>query len=530
MIESDRLLVSKVGEGTTIGARSGRATTGLPPDLLRHASKRLQAVCWLLIGVLSFSWLGGNFVEGELLHEFRTPADWIPPTIMLLASIAVLFLARRSHLSASAIISVGLVYEVVVSWCAAMSQYWGAFVGIAGGRLTSDLVGLSGVAIWMLSFAVLVPAKPRRVLVALVLSGLSVTVTMWMLVRIGDAPPIPLLNFVLVFVIPYAIVVAVAYLAARIIFGLGRDVRLAREMGSYHLLDLIGRGGMGEVWRARHNMLARPAAIKLVRRDALDSAPEVLKTTLTRFEREAQTTAGLRSPHTVELYDFGMSDDGTLYYVMELLDGIDLESLVERYGPLPSDRVVYILRQVCLSLSEAHRQDLVHRDIKPANIYLCEQAFEQDFVKVLDFGLVKNVAAIEAGDDAAMTRAQAVAGTPAYIAPETALGKGTLDGRTDIYSLGCVAFWLLTGRRVFEEETPMAMVVAHTTAIPPRPSESTELPVSTELENLVLTCLAKAPADRPATATEVIHRLDAITLPMKWTPDRAAEWWSLHRP
>ena len=204
---------------------------------------------------------------------------------------------------------------------------------------------------------------------------------------------------------------------------MGREVVRARELGSYRLEERLGQGGMGEVWRARHRMLARPAAIKLIRRDALASDPASAEVAATRFEREAQVIASLQSPHTVELYDFGRTEDGALYYVMELLDGVDLDAFVRRFGPLPAERVVYLLCQACSSLAELHRRGLVHRDIKPANIYLCRRGIEHDVVKVLDFGLVKQLAPAELAKSRALTRTDAVAGTPDYMAPEMAMGN-----------------------------------------------------------------------------------------------------------
>jgi serine/threonine-protein kinase len=191
--------------------------------------------------------------------------------------------------------------------------------------------------------------------------------------------------------------------------------------------------------------------------------------------------------------------------------------------------VVHILRQACRSLAEAHQRNLIHRDIKPANIYLCEHAFEHDFVKVLDFGLVKRLSTTGTADEAMVTQTQALAGTPAYIAPELALGREPIDGRADIYSLGCVAFWLLTGRRVFEENTSMAMIVAHTTATPPRPSSCTGMPIPPELDALVLACLQKDPVQRTQSAEELATRLEAIEFESAWTDERAGEWWRMHQ-
>jgi serine/threonine protein kinase len=266
-------------------------------------------------------------------------------------------------------------------------------------------------------------------------------------------------QFFLVFIFPYLLVVTMAYVGARVLFALGNEVRKARELGSYRLLERIGAGGMGEVWRASHRLLARPAAIKLIR-PSQSPATGAVDAAARRFEREAQAIASLRSPHTVTLFDFGIADDGTFYYVMELLEGLDAERLVRRFGPLPAERVIHVVRQMCHSLSEAESVGLVHRDIKPANIILCRYGEDYDFVKLLDFGIVKAVHD-PAGNDAAatVTEEHVVQGTPAFIAPEQALGAATVDNRLDIYSTGCVAYWLRTGQLVFTADTPMGLVL-----------------------------------------------------------------------
>lgn len=511
--------------GSSDGSKSG-----LPLSLLQQSSRRLQIVCAVAAGLLVIYWLIANWRQGELAAEFQDPLQWVPPTIMLSASLVVLVLARSRWLSPSAIVTVGLVYMVVFSFSMPLSEYYNTFVGIDPQYLSGDLVGLSGVAMWMLFFTVLVPSKPRHALIALTLSGSAVPITIALLARYGNAPHLPVGDFFDLFVGPYVFVVAMSYIAARIIYRLGTDIRRARELGSYHLLDLIGRGGMGEVWRAKHNMLARPAAIKLIRRDLITAEYGAVQRALDRFEREAQVTASLESPYTVDLYDYGISEDGDFYYVMELLEGVDLESLVNRSGPLAAERVIHILRQVCRSLSEAHRKNLVHRDIKPSNIFLSRRAFEYDFVKVLDFGLVKPGSTVEPGIEGKMTETGVVAGTPDFIAPELAVGDRETDGRTDIYSLGCVAYWLLTGQRVFEKDSPIATIVAHINTSPEPPSTRTELPIPPALDSLVLACLSKDPADRPASADQLESAVDEISIETPWTQDRAAEWWRLHLP
>jgi serine/threonine-protein kinase len=278
---------------------------------------------------------------------------------------------------------------------------------------------------------------------------------------------------------------------------------------------------MGEVWKAEHHMLARPAAIKLLStsggKSSSGSGPEQQ-----RLEREVQATAQLRSPHTVEVYDYGLTDDGRFYYVMELLDGLNLEQLVEQHGPMPAERAVHVLRQVCHSLANG----LVHRDIKPANIVLCRYGLDVDFTKVLDFGLVKRAGALSRGD-AKLTEVGGFAGTPAYGSPESAAGEGAeADPRSDLYSLGCVAHWLLTGRTVFKASSPMLMLVQHLHQDPEPPSHFTELDVPPALDELILQCLAKEPTARPGSAEEVSQRLRAIDLASPWSTERAQQWWA----
>ena len=319
-----------------------------------------------------------------------------------------------------------------------------------------------------------------------------------------------------------------AYVGAGVVYQLGTEVKRARELGSYRLEEKLGEGGMGEVWRARHRMLSRPAAIKLIRPSyAGDARAGVSEEAVRRFQREAEVIARLRSPHTVELFDFGVATDGAFYYVMELLDGLDADSLLRRFGPTPPERAIYLLRQVCHSLSEAQSCGLVHRDIKPANIFLCRYGEEYDFVKVLDFGIVGAVR--DTGDTSLVhTRENAVRGTPAFIAPEQALGTD-LDGRADIYATGCLAYWLLTGQFVFTADTPMGLLLQHAQTPPAPPSARTDLPIPPALDDLVLSCLAKDPAKRPQSARELSLRLAEVEGASAWTQDRARDWWVTHQ-
>jgi DNA-binding NtrC family response regulator len=299
------------------------------------------------------------------------------------------------------------------------------------------------------------------------------------------------------------------------------------ELDRYRLVDKLGEGGMGEVWLARHQMLARPAAVKLVRSEVFSSGEES-EAAVQRFQREAKAIANLQSPHTVELYDFGVSESGAFYYVMELLHGLDLNSMIEKFGPMPAERVVMLLQQACRSLTEAHDAGLVHRDIKPANLFVCKLGPECDFLKVLDFGIVKAVAETDKTAMTALTQAGQFTGTPAYTAPEQALEGGNVGPQTDLYALGCVAYWMLTGRTVFEADSPMQVLVHHTQTHPVPPSRMTEQPVPESLDAVILALLAKSPGERPGSAHELWRMLGDVDLAKPWTDLRAEEWWQLH--
>jgi len=296
-------------------------------------------------------------------------------------------------------------------------------------------------------------------------------------------------------------------------------------VGSYRLVKPLGAGGMGEVWLAKHRFLVRPAAVKLIRHDVAPGASR--EQLVRRFEREAHVTAGLRSPHTVQLYDFGVNDTGSFYYVMEFLNGVDLHHMVTRFGPQPAERIVMLLRQACRSLAEAHERGLVHRDIKPANLFLTRLGTEYDYVKILDFGVVKE----QPGQDATtLSNQDVVHGTPAFMPPEIVLGEKLIDGRADLYSLACSAYWALTAHTVFEASSPAQMLLQHvqTPAVPV--SERSELPIPRKLETILMSCLEKKPAKRPSSALHLASELMQVPCADPWTNDRARQWWETHAP
>ncbi|MCP4546517.1 MAG: serine/threonine protein kinase [bacterium] len=393
-----------------------------------------------------------------------------------------------------------------------------------------EVGGVAWLGVFILTFPMLIPSSPRRTLAvslcafataplvllgSLAAHGVPEEVKPWLGAYLGEM------------LIPVGICVLIAVYGSSLLYRLSRDLTKAQEMGSYRLTEQIGAGGMGEVWRAKHNMLARPAAIKIIRTGMLGPVDtHGVDRLISRFEREAQATAALNSPHTIQLYDFGRTGDDTFYYVMELLEGYDLRSLVKRQGPLPAARVIPLLRQVCHSLYDAHQNGLTHRDIKPANIFISRRGQDADFVKVLDFGLVKSSGNANVSNETQLTTEGIGSGTPAFMAPEMVTDQSLVDHRVDIYALGCVAYWLLVGAPVFEDDNALNVIVQHVKEPPPTPSSRSELNIPAELDRIVLDCLAKAPAERPQTARELSERLAACKVPdTGWTEAAAQEWW-----
>jgi serine/threonine-protein kinase len=314
--------------------------------------------------------------------------------------------------------------------------------------------------------------------------------------------------------------VAIAIYGAHRIEVLRQEAMHARKLGQYQLKERLGAGGMGEVYLAEHVLLRRPCAVKLIRTDRVGDA-----TNLRRFEREVQITATLTHPNTIQVFDYGHAEDGTFYYVMEYLPGLTLEQLVKDHGPLPPARAIHLLRQVCGALREAHAIGLIHRDIKPGNVMVCERGGLHDTAKLLDFGLVIPLFASSSESDK-LTQAGTITGTPAYMSPEQASGQDAIDPRSDIYSVGAVAYFLLTGQSPFAGRTGVKMLAAHLYE-PPAPLETHRADVPRVLEAIILRCLAKNPADRFANVQSLIAALVECDGVSEWTEDDAAKWWHL---
>ena len=492
---------------------ASEAVREMPDDLALEAAQRLRIASLLFIALWAILLVMNHLVAPRLSLPFDQVVPWTPiADAVAIGWIGLSVLVYRSAPAAARrgrLVPLGFSYQIALGFALGLINQW----------QPQALAGrLSWICVLILIFPTIVPGPPRQVLAAsLVVASMDPVGLLIARARGLELPPAGLLVWTY---LPNYICAALAVLPSHLIEHLRRKVRRARELGSYRLVERIGRGGMGEVWRAEHRMLARPAAIKLIRSELVAGASEGVAEV--RFRREAEAAAALRCPHTIQLYDFGITRERELYYVMELLTGIDLEQLVAGDGPQPPARVTHILRQACLSLAEAHAAGMVHRDIKPGNLHLGRLGLEYDFVKVLDFGLVKRA---PLGDvELRLTAPESAAGTPAYMAPEMVGDGEAVDGRTDLYMLGCVGYWLLTGALVFEGQTPMQVVVRHLQAQPVPPSVRAGRPFPPGLEAAILRCLAKEPSGRPAGAMALWEELGDAGAGV-WTQGEARSWW-----
>ncbi len=403
-----------------------------------------------------------------------------------------------------------------------------------------DMIVRSVVGTMLLVYAVYVPSSARHTLVVAALMTVPLLACIflafsawdpalhdppaatWPKGQPGDmAVPATLVSAVL-----WGIVVAMAVAFSKTVHGLRKQVSDIRKLGQYTLEKKLGEGGMGVVYRASHAMLRRPTAIKLL-------LPERSgKDALARFEREVRRTAMLTHPNTVTVFDYGRSTDGVFYYAMELLEGATLDEIVQVDGPQPAERVIHLLEQAAASLAEAHDAGLIHRDVKPGNILVVDRGGISDLVKVVDFGLVKDVgarASAVSASEPALTMANTITGTPLYVAPETLTVPESVDARADLYALGAVGYWLLTGTHVFGGNSIVEVCAQHLHSVPEPPSRRLGTPVAPDLEALLLACLAKQPEQRPESAHLLREQLRACAAAGTWTNARAAEWWGANR-
>jgi serine/threonine protein kinase len=516
-----KFLAPRVDTPATVDSR--RSASRLPDELATEQLQRL-ALFGAIVGGL---WTVGLFIDLVLVPiawNMRIRASNVTLSLCGMAASALMYWYVRycnqhppqtkTEVSLGFLVLNGIGIAILNTWLVPPAAV--------------PTLHLSWITVGILIYAMIAPAPPRKMLAAALVTASMDPLALWVAYLLGD--PVVSLPQAIVRALPNYTCAAVAVLPSHVLYRLGRRLREAQELGSYELVELLGHGGMGEVWRARHQLLARDAAIKLVRPEVLGAHTEAdARVVQRRFEREAKATASLSSPHTIQVFDFGMTRDGAFYYVMELLAGRDLESLVREFGPVPADRALFLLRQVCHSLADAHARGMVHRDIKPANIYVCRMGLEYDFVKVLDFGLVKLRDRAPSGDTL-VTLDHTTTGTPAYMAPEIIVGEADVDRRADVYALGCVAYFLLTGQLVFEADTPMKMLMQHVHAKPVPPSQRTELRIPRELDELVLSCLEKDPMARPQNAEELFRMAVGCTTCETWTQVSARNWWQTHLP
>jgi eukaryotic-like serine/threonine-protein kinase len=524
-------------KGCRIAAREATPTPGrsrttgfsrhLPQDLVNDQLGRLALFCLIGMALWTTGLLIDQLVKLTMPGVYQY-AGWKPRALeavgIIVSGLMYVYVRYASHTQETKT-NFSLLYLVLNAAAIAALNTW-----VAPPPLKAEMVQVSWIVILLLVFSMIAAVSPGKMFATALVAASLDPFGVWLAHLRGAPVPGPFATFIIFW--PNYVAAGLSIIPSRFLHHVGHKLSKARELGSYELVNLLGQGGMGEVWEAKHRLLARRAAVKLVRPELLGASSDVeARLVIKRFEREAQATAALSSPHTIQVFDFGSTDDGTFFYVMELLMGRDLESLVREFGPVPAARAGFLLRQVCHSLADAHARGLVHRDIKPANIYVCRMGLEYDFVKVLDFGLVKlNSPASKERLQTLMTADQRTTGTPAYMAPEIILGEAIVDRRADVYALGCVAYYALTGQLVFEADTPMKMLLQHVQAEPIPPSQRTELTIPHELDELVLSCLQKDPNKRPQNAEVLLDMAVGCKTGDCWNQDLAKGWWNKHLP
>jgi eukaryotic-like serine/threonine-protein kinase len=462
--------------------------------------------------------LAGFWVLGTIPMAVLAPAqavDLDASKAMYLACIVVLAVAWRICRRATLPwVVIGIIDVVSLLSLSALLAVWAVY---APAGLHLEQLGVTLFALFVMLRAALVPAPPRWTAAVSAVAAVPLTISSYALMRNGRgmAEPFPGVIGVIMVATLGAMVTIAAWQISRVVYGLRVQIKSAMRLGQYTLEEKIGEGGMGVVYRARHAMLRRPTAVKLLSASATDTV------SLKRFEREVQLTSALTHPNTIAIYDYGHTLDGVFYYAMELLDGLTLSQLVARDGPQPVGRVLHILSQAARALAEAHAVGLVHRDVKPANIFLCVRGGVHDFVKVLDFGLVKEVHS----PDASLSAPNVIAGTPLYMAPETIKSPGDVDARVDIYALGAVGYCLIAGEPPFTGESAVEVYHGHLYEQPAPLSERLGKSVPHEVEAILMRCLSKAPTDRPGSATELAETLDTLQASPPWTEKDASDWW-----
>ncbi len=506
-----------------LAAGSGPAFTDEMSHLLR---KRLRLAILIVLAGFAFHFLRNLSPFGQAFDHRPLWLVFVGTEIAVLAAVSALLWSRRPlsrrSLRALEFTVFGLV-AALFAWLQFDTYHDGALLrALRPGHeaLVFRLVGQSAALRWFLLivlYGTFIPNGGRRC--AAVVAGLaSLPVALTVAGSLFDpATASYVLSTLPETVLLMATAAAIAVFGSHKIRELQKKAHEARRLGQYRLKRVLGFGGMGTVYLGEHVLLRRPCAIKVIRPDQAGDPK-----TLLRFEREVRVTATLTHPNTVEVFDYGHAEDGTFYYVMEYLPGMNLEDVVERHGPLPAGRAVHLLRQVCGALSEAHGIGLIHRDVKPSNVIACRRGGVPDVAKLLDFGLVKT---FDAGADSVkLTREGAFTGSPSFMSPEQALGRGLLDARSDIYNVGALAHFLVTGKLPFDRDSALEMLHAH--ALEPfAPGREFNEAVPADLQRVIVRCLEKDPDRRYQDALALEEALAACRGFDGWTKERAEEWW-----
>ncbi|MEE9245185.1 MAG: serine/threonine-protein kinase [Gemmatimonadota bacterium] len=491
-------------------------------DLRALLLGRCRLVCSIGVTVTAIAWVLHTLVlhtQPELDSPFAAfdKAIWLIPPIAFLAGLIVLRSLREKTARTLQNLAFGIFAANIVVAMLATSFFTPAeplFIA------TAVLLFVPAALIpWPLRYQVALGATA----VASFLLGQALTflfvpgLEAYWATRGGS---MQMVNHVIEGTVGNVILAAVSVIASSTLYSLRKTAHKAKRLGNYFILGELGQGGMGQVFVAQHSLLCRPTAVKVMKPEKQNP------TSIARFEREVRLSATLTHPNTITIFDFGHTQGNEFFYAMEYLEGLDLQELVERFGPVPPARTAFILAQVAGSLAEAHSRDIVHRDIKPSNVFLTRRGGLYDFVKVLDFGLAKEIQGDS--DGAALTQTGTIFGTPLYIAPETVYGPDEIDGRADLYNLGGVAYWMLTGQPPFSSSKSMEVLIDHVKTQPKRPSEISELDIPVELEDIVMRLLEKKPEDRFESAEDLEDALQALAFEPTWNRKKAREWWSLH--
>ena len=503
--------MSSSSDSQAILSRFTHPGFSLSPAIAKAARRSLGVIAAALFIMTTVGYLLTHFVAIYEAPQLDSLARQIITAIALSMDLLLIFLVNRKSLDDSQVLNFAYVYQVLRAGTLALTP-----------MPTAGNISISWALILVVLFPMLLPSDGRRSIVATILAGLTQPIALLCIHVFDESLP----AFQLIYsAFSGGIAVVTSLLGADLVRRYQNDS--PRDLGSYELKHKLGAGGMGEVWAATHLFLSRPAAIKLIPRK--DEPASSAQKKVRRFRREAQVTSNLTSPHTVGVFDYGITNAGAYYYVMEYLDGLDLQQLIRRDGPLPVGRAVHLLDQTCDSVGEAHEAGLIHRDLKPGNLFLVRRGLRYDYVKVLDFGLVGLQSALSNQTiDTNITAQGMMTGTPAYMSPEMVKGDA-IDGRADIYALGCVLYFLVTGQLVFPELRGLQMAMAHAHEDPRAPNLQPKYEIPDDLNLLIMMCLAKSPLDRPQSALELRQLLRELDCYKSWTDKDAQNWWDTYQ-